>query len=128
MGSIHYQRTLIHTCNIERRTQARNSIGELYPQWDTTAGTWAVAPGGTAVACRYVEKRERVNDRNTGFQMIDEQWLLFNDGVDVLVQDRIVGIARSGTALSVGTFGIQAVLDRNTGSAHHIRCDLEQVD
>lgn len=128
MGSIHYQRTLIHTCQIQRRTQARNDIGELYPQWDNAAGSWAVAPGGTAVACRYVEKQERINDRNTGFPMLLEHWLMLNDGVDVIEEDRITDISLNGTALGVGTFSIDAVLKRNTGKAHHIRLALEQVD
>ena len=56
--------------------------------------------------------------------------LLCNQGEDVREEDRIVTITLKADDSSVdaGPFSIQAVLKRNTGSAHHISLQLERVE
>lgn len=125
MAGVHFKSKLIHTCTIERATHTRDAIGGVIPE-SQFAGSWAVS--SSAVACRYVEKREQKSSENTGFPTEYEHMLLFNTGVDLLITDRISNIALSGTALGVGTFAIERVLQRNTGANHHISVRLELVE
>lgn len=121
MASIHFQKKLIHSCTIQRNTPAQSSSGELIDSWANLA---------TGVDCRYVEKREAFANEAVGFQVSKRHMLLLNSGVDVKDEDRIITILLKSDSSTVdaGPFVVDAVLERNTGSAHHISLELEKIE
>ncbi len=121
MASIHFQKKLIHRCDIQRATDAQSGSGELIPTWASIA---------TLRPCRYVEKLERIAQESLGFPMELEHLLLMNDGEDVLVDDRIVNIiqATDSAVVDAGPFTIEQLLIRRTARAHHISMELERIE
>lgn len=121
MANIHFQKQLIHICNIERATITRSSSGaEIF--------TWAVSAADEP--CRYVQRQERIAVEPRSFQMEQVNFILFNNGVDVNVADRIANIrmASDSSVIDAGPFEIEADLERNSTSAHHIRLNLERIE
>lgn len=121
MASIHFQKKLIHTCTIQRNTPAQSGSGEPIASW---------ANSSTGVSCRFVEKSERIAVESVSLQMMEEPILLFDDGVDVVEEDRITNVVlkADSSVVEAGPLTVEAVLKRNTGSAHHIRVNLERVE
>jgi len=120
MANVHFKKHLIHQAIVQRTTPAQSGSGELIDSW-ATAGT---------IDCRFVEKSERIANEAAGFPMLDSDMLLCNNGEDVQEEDRIATITLKADSSSVdtGPFSIQAVLKRNTGSAHHMSLQLERVE
>ncbi len=121
MGDIHFQKTLIHRCDIERKVDIQSESGELIPTWTSI---------DTQRPCRYVEKLERIAQESLGFPMELEHLLLMNNGEDVQVDDQILNIVQDDctTVVDAGPFTIEQLLIRRTGSAHHISMELERIE
>lgn len=120
MASIHFQKQLIHICDIERATITRSASGE-------EVFTWAVSTADEA--CRYVQRQERIAVESRSLQMEQVQFVLFNNGVDVQVEDQISNIRfTDGTLVDSGPFTIEGDLERNSTGAHHIRINVERIE
>ncbi len=121
MAGIHFIKKLIHTCTVQRNTPVQSASGDLIPGW---------ADVSTLTICRFVEKQERIANEGLGFPTLEQPMLLFNNGVDIAEEDQIVDIAWlvDGAAVDAGPFRVDAVLDRNTGTAHHISLKLDRVE
>ena len=121
MASIHFQKTLIHRCDIQRKVDVQSGSGELIPTWTSI---------DTQRPCRYVEKLERIAQESLGFPMVLEHLLLMDSGEDVQVDDRIVNIVQDDctTPVDAGPFTIEQLLIRRTTGAHHLSMELERVE
>ena len=120
MANIHFQKKLIHRCTVQRNAPVQSSSGELIDAWTDVADA----------NCRYVQKQERIADPGSGFPMLMADMLLMNNDVDVIEEDQIVDIVFrvSGAAVDAGPFRIEGLLQRNTGSSHHISATLERAE
>ena len=117
-----YNRRLVHTCSAERDTgTAVSSSGEPQESW---------ASVGTAIACRYVETRNRYATEAQGFVTRIDSMLLVKFDEDFEVDDRVFLIQDAdGTAVAAGTFSVQQVVQRRAidGVLHHHGLLLERV-
>jgi hypothetical protein len=123
MSSVHFKKTLIHTCTVQRATLAASSSGELIPTWaDVTVG----------VRCRYVQKAVDKALENVSLQEGYEHLALMCNGEDVREEDRIVNILQypDETSVDAGPFTVESFLERNANlpSGHHISLGLERVE
>ena len=120
MADVHFRRQLLHTCTVQRRTDAQNASGELIPTWADVGD----------VNCRYVQKQERISNESIGFPMKEQHIMLMDTGEDVVVEDRIVDIVfrEDGALVEAGPFSIEAVLLRNSRTRHHISLELERIE
>lgn len=120
MAGIHFKKKLIHTCTIQRNTPVQSVSGELI-------ATWADVESPD---CRFVQKQERLANEGLGFPILEEPIILLNDDADVIEEDRIVNVRwkTDASLVDAGPFRVDAVLDRNTGRAHHISLELDRVE
>lgn len=120
MAGIHFKRTLIHTCTIQRNTPAQSTSGELIPSWADVESP----------DCRFVQKNERLANEGLSFAILEEPIILLNNDADIIEEDRITNVRwkSDATLIDAGPFRVDAVLDRNTGSAHHISLELDRVE
>ncbi len=120
MAGIHFIKTLIHTCTVQRTTPAQSSSGELIDNWADVGN----------VACRYVQENERPGQIDQGFPLLRTDLLLMNIGEDVQEVDRITDIVftNGGASVDPGPFFIEGLLERNTGQGHHISISLERAE
>lgn len=123
MGDVHFVKTLIHTCTVQRATLAASSSGELIPTWaDVTVG----------VRCRYVQKAMNKALESASLQEKFEHMALMNNGENVQEEDRIVDILQypDATSVDAGPFTVESFLERNADlpSGHHISLGLERVE
>lgn len=125
MGSTAFKKHLIHTCDIQKPTESRSTTGEI-------TRTWAIATGGSAYPCRYVQEIEAISNESEGFAMKQRDMLLIDSAGSALAVEeyRVKNIRyAAGSALvDAGPFSIEAVLGRNTTKAHHISLNLERIE
>jgi len=123
MASIHFQKTLIHICTVQRSTPVQSSTGELIDSWADVGD----------VNCRYVQKEMDKALESASLQEKVKHLMLMNNGEDVDEADRIADIVRRSdgvTVVDAGSFTVEAFLERNAGlaSGHHISLTLERVE
>ena len=120
MAGPQFKRKLIHTAAVRRVTRTQNTSGELIESW-ATSGT---------IDVRYVQQAHRMADEGAGYPMVLNHLALCNTGEDVTEEDRLANIRFKSTSALVdaGPFEINAYLERNTGSAHHISLKLEKIE
>jgi predicted thioesterase len=123
MAGVHFKKTLIHVCTVQRSTPAQSSTGELIDSWADVGD----------VNCRYVQKKMDKALESVSLQEKVEHLMLMNNGEDVAEADRIVDIVRRSdgvTVVDAGPFTVEAFLERNAdlASGHHISLTLERIE
>ncbi len=123
MAGIHFKKTLIHICTVQRSTSVQSSTGEPIDSWADVGD----------VNCRYVQKEMDKALESVSLQEKVKHLMLMNNGEDVDEADRIVDIVRRSdgvTVVDAGPFTVEALLERNAGlaSGHHISLTLERVE
>jgi hypothetical protein len=120
MASVHFRRTLIHQCTVQRSTESQTDTGQVSLAWSDVG----------VVNCRFVQKQERKADEPQAFVTWQGDLVLMNSGEDVLIEDRLTDIVfrRTGASVDAGPFDIEAVLERNTSAGHHLSLQVERVD
>jgi len=120
-----FARHLIHSAVIRRNSAEPppvNAIGEPAPDWEDedAAGT---------IACRYVQKNERIASESAGFPLINIDMLLFDESEDVVETDLVTDITltETGELIAEGPFRVVSLLTRNRRSAHHKSAIIERV-
>ena len=112
-----------HTCTVERDGgTAQSASGEPQESWSDV---------GSAVAGRFVEKRERIASPTGGFVMLKAHHWLCDLDENVAVDDRIKTIKDpDGNSIDAGPFTIEEILNRRDikGDAHHLSVKLERVE
>ncbi len=106
----------IHQCTIDRPDETLDAYGNADPVYRQIA---------SGVACRLVEKDERVWSTELQESMVVTKYLLLlGAGVDVSERDRVA----VNDGVSTRTFTIAARLKRNARGPHHISARLEIVE
>lgn len=122
MAGIHFKKTLIHICTVQRTTPAQSSTGELIDSWADVGD----------VDCRYVQKKMDYAIESVSLQEELQHLMLMNNGEDVIEEDRIVDIVRKSDSVSVdtGPFTVESLLERNANmaSGHHVSLNLERIE
>ena len=122
MASIHFQRHLIHTCEVWRGSASQSvSDGEV---------TFSYALAGT-YPCRYVERRENIARESVGFPMRETTRILFNTGVDIREEDQVraVKLTADGSVVEAGPLTVEELLKRSqTPGRHHISVKMERIE
>lgn len=123
MADVHFKKTLIHTCTVQRATLAQSASGELIPTWaNVTVG----------VRCRYVQKAMDKALESVSLEEKFEHIMLMNNGENVAEEDRIINILRypAGTTVDAGPFTVESFLERNADlpTGHHISLGLERTE
>ena len=114
-----FRNILIHTCTVQRPTEAQSTSGEPIQTF---------AEQATEVECRLVMRLERYAAEDASRERTHEHVLLVRPTADIETGDRVTDFAwADGTAYNVGTYDVINVLRRNTRTAHHISCELEKV-
>lgn len=111
---------LIHSCSIQRYTEALDAYNNAEPQWSTVA---------TKVPCRLVEKQQRllVTERVES-AVVTSHTLLVDEGTELLERDRITNIRLEDGALVNKTFAVKALLLRRARSLRHKSAVLTVVE
>lgn len=119
MTSGAFSRALIHTCTIQRAATSRSASGDQLEAWSDEY---------TSVACRFVQKQERVVAPDQSLQMVERNLLLLKSDQDVTESDRVTDIELNGSTVDSGPFRIEALLQRHGSGLHHLSLTLERVD
>lgn len=109
---------LIHTCDIEEATIARNDIGEEVATWSTKAGD---------EPCRYVVDRERRGNEQESAQFVTVTKLFLRALASADATNRITNITLEDGTVLPGPFGIEQVLPRRAKRLRHTTLILEEV-
>lgn len=115
-----FKKHLIHTCTVERSTQAASLSGELIDTW---------ADQATGVRCRLTRKTERYASESLSREQLLSDILITEPGADIEEDDRVYDFAyyATGTATGQGKYRVLHKLHRNSTQAHHESYVLEQI-
>lgn len=111
---------LIHSCTIQRYTEALDAYNNAEPQWSAIA---------VKVPCRLVEKQQRllVTERVES-AVVTSHTLLVDESADLQERDRITNIRLEDGALVTKTFQVKALLMRRGRSLRHKSAVLTVVE
>lgn len=123
MAGVHFKKTLIHVCTVQRSTRVQTVTGEMVDSWAVVGD----------VDCRYVQKKMDDAQASLSLQKRKDHLMLMNNGEDVVQDDQIVDIvyrSDGATVVDAGPFKVESYLERNAGvpSGHHISLGLERIE
>lgn len=119
--SKHFNAVLIHTCTVQRPTEAQSASGEMIPTF---------AENETGVWCRLVRRSERLANEQRSEENLHVDMLMVKAAADIQTGDRVTSFAwrSTGESYEAGTYEVKNRLQRNTTGAHHAALELEKVE
>lgn len=119
--SKHFNAILIHTCTVQRPTEAQSETGAVTQTWATNE---------TGMPCRLVRKLERVASEGASAENVMTDMLLVKASADIQTGDRVTAFlwASDGSSYLTDTYSVLNRLQRNTKTAHHAALELERID
>lgn len=120
MGDVNFNKTLIHSCDVQAPSLSRDG-GERQLSYGTAA----------TLECRYVPFSERWSDERRSRQVYREHHLLLRPGAAIGRKYRVsnIRLTGAGTVVDAGPFIVTEILTMGDGrSIHHVEAEMERSD